>query len=338
MKKTFLIAFIGIFLVSCGQQKRKVDLTGVDFEVKIQRFDRDFWEMKDKNYAQELPKLYEKYPDFAPLFFEGIWGVGSNFDTIANYFLPYFFSESVGCKIYSDALKTFDNTKNIDKKLTNAFRRGHAFFPELPIPQCYFYISGFRQSVAVADGLIAVSTDRYLGADYPFYSEIVGDQFNIYEYMFCKMTPENIAPDVLFAWLSTEFEPILLQDRLLDEMIYYGKIYYIISLLMPSEPENNIIGYTKNQWKWCKDNEHGMWLSLIQEKHLFSTEHFLRIKYMNDAPFTEPFTQESPGRAGIFVGWQIVESYMKTNPKITPLELMQNADAQAILENSGYNP
>jgi uncharacterized protein YjaZ len=81
-----------------------------------------------------------------------------------------------------------------------------------------------------------------------------------------------------------------------------------------------------------------MWKTLIENKYLFSDDFQLRRKLLEDAPFTQPFTQESPGRAGIFVGYQIVESYMHKNFDISPLELMQNHNAQGILEHSGYQP
>jgi uncharacterized protein YjaZ len=121
-------------------------------------------------------------------------------------------------------------------------------------------------------------------------------------------------------------------------MIYRGKLAYLTSLLLQSDPDELIVGYTKEQLQWCKQYEKDMWGSLIESKHLFSNESIWRMKYLEEAPFTQPFTQKSPGRAGVYIGWRIVESYMENNPKVTPLELVQNTDAQQILEQSGYNP
>ena len=121
-------------------------------------------------------------------------------------------------------------------------------------------------------------------------------------------------------------------------MIHHGKILYIVSVLLPETPEHIIMGYTKEQWDWVKDNEANMWNSLIMTKDLYSTSIIIKNQYINDGPFTKPFTQESPGRAGAWLGWQIVESYMQHNPQISIQQLLQQPDAQMILNNSNYRP
>ena len=59
---------------------------------------------------------------------------------------------------------------------------------------------------------------------------------------------------------------------------------------------------------------------------------------MNDGPFTAEITQDSPGRLGLWVGWRIVESYMRNNKGVTLHELINENDAQKILEQSFYKP
>jgi uncharacterized protein YjaZ len=59
---------------------------------------------------------------------------------------------------------------------------------------------------------------------------------------------------------------------------------------------------------------------------------------MNDGPFTSEISQDSPGRLGIWVGWQIVDSYMRNNENVSIQELINEGDAQKILEQSFYKP
>ncbi|MDR3327874.1 MAG: hypothetical protein LBT04_07130 [Prevotellaceae bacterium] len=328
-----LLLFITLISIGCGKNKnRKVDLSGIDLDIKIARFDRDFFAVKDKDCQTGLPELFEKYPDFAPIYFGSIVQFGNNCDQICEI-LPRFFSDTAVNHLYTDVLEKFKDISKIEKKLTNAFARGKYFFPKLPVPQCIIHLSGFNQSVLTGDNFISVSVDNYLGENYPAYARP-----DFYTYQRQNMKPEKIPSDYIHAWLSTEFEYDASKEQLLDEMIYRGKLVYLTSLLLQSEPEELIVGYTKEQWQWCKRYEKDMWGSLIESKHLFSNESTLRMKYLEEAPFTQPFTQKSPGRAGVYIGWRIVESYMENNPKVTPLELVQNTDAQQILEQSGYNP
>ena len=337
MKKNYILLTItALFVFGCNfnkQEKRKADLSGIDFEVKIERFDKDFWSLKDsKNQKADLEKLFEKYPEFAPLYFIHILVLGENIDDIAEI-LPDFFAHKDVNELYPDALKKFDNVKDLEKQLTDAFRRGKYFFPKVPTPKILMHISGLNQSIVVDENLISISIDNYLGEKYPLYGQI-----GIYNYLTQNMRREKVASDYIFAWLSTEFPYFSEQDKLLDEIIYKGKILYITSLLMKNETEENLIGYTPEQWQWCINYEKDMWQTLIENKYLFSNDFHLRKKMVEDAPFTQPFTQESPGRAGIFVGYRIVESYMQKNADVSPYELMLNADAQGILERSGYQP
>ena len=76
----------------------------------------------------------------------------------------------------------------------------------------------------------------------------------------------------------------------------------------------------------------------MQKRDLFKTESNVLSSYMNDGPFTAEVTQDSPGRLGVWVGWRIVDSYMRNNKVVTLRELMNENDAQKILEQSYYKP
>ena len=99
-----------------------------------------------------------------------------------------------------------------------------------------------------------------------------------------------------------------------------------------------MIGYSKEQWDWCEKYEQAIWNRIMEKRDLFKTESMVLSSYINDGPFTAEVTQESPGRLGQWVGWRIVESYMHNNKSATLNELMNETDAQKILEQSFYKP
>ena len=81
-----------------------------------------------------------------------------------------------------------------------------------------------------------------------------------------------------------------------------------------------------------------MWEYLVENKLLFSSEKMVIRKLIGPAPFTSYFTTESPGRTGVWIGWQIVRKYAKNNKDLTPGEILYEMDYQKILRGSGYNP
>jgi hypothetical protein len=60
--------------------------------------------------------------------------------------------------------------------------------------------------------------------------------------------------------------------------------------------------------------------------------------YLNEAPFTAPVSQDSPGRVGTWVGWQIVKSYMDKNKNVSLQQLVSENNYQQLLEKSDYRP
>lgn len=337
MKKILIFSLVVAMLVACGKGKgssRKADISGSNIEVKIQRFDKDFWSVKSNpNLRESLEELYAKYPTFAPIYFSGVVYFGNHIDTVSRI-LPLFYADSVAGGLYQDVLTKYADLSAEERQLTDAFKRGKYFFPQLLVPEVITCVSLLNQNIIIADSLIAIGLDKYMGKEYPLYSR----NPNFYKYVLENWRSEKIVPDVVYVWLMEEIPYQTQSEQLLDELIYKGKLLYLTQLMLPDLAPELIIGYTSEQWKWCKEQEQAMWKTLVAEQHLFSTDPMLKLKYLQEAPFTQPFTQESPGRAGQFVGWQIVDTYMSRNQDVTPEELMQNLDAQKILEESGYNP
>ena len=328
----YVIAIIGFALISCKREKRRADLTGIECDIKIERFDSLFWGLDTTHLAEEFAKLQAEHPNITPIYTENVVQFGHPDSVITHDTYKLFRSNKEVGKSYEDALKIYADVSDIEKDLTEAFRRAKYFLPQFPTPRVYCHVSGLNQSLIVDEEFISLSIDNYLGADYQLYKEI-----GIYKYQRPNMRREKVAPDYITAWLSSEFSNSL-ADNLLSDMIRYGKILYTVSVLLPKTPERVIMGYSEEQWDWVKKNEANMWNALIASKDLYTTSMMIKNQYIGDGPFTKPFTQESPGRAGTYIGWRIVENYMKHNPQISIQQLLQQPDAQMILNNSNYRP
>jgi hypothetical protein len=108
--------------------------------------------------------------------------------------------------------------------------------------------------------------------------------------------------------------------------------------MLPAEPDTVIIGFSGGEMKFCRNNEARMWEYLVEHKILFETDRMTIQKFTGNGPFTRDFTHESPARASIWLGWRIVEAYMRRNSELTLEELMREDDYQKILTLSKYNP
>jgi len=337
MKRTnslmILICSMTLLLGSCSNANRfKIDTSRNRIEVKIHRFDKDLLSLDTTNMKPGITGLYTRYHDFLPVFTNDILDT-SPADTVAvSHLFHQFLTEPSFKAVNKKALQTFTNVSDIEKQVSDAFTYIHYYFPGFRLPDIYFFVSGFNRPVMMHPKFIGVGTDYYLGSNYTAYKDLT------YQYMTYNMRRECVATDLVSTTLFRMFALNGTETKLLDNMLFRGKIMYLLSVVMPQEKPENLMGYTQAQWKWCSENEKQVWGYLIDQKHLFSTDVQLIRKYMNDAPFTTPISQDSPGRLGTWMGWQIVESYMKNNPKITLPELMKETNYQKMLEDSGYRP
>ena len=92
------------------------------------------------------------------------------------------------------------------------------------------------------------------------------------------------------------------------------------------------------QLAWAEKHEKRIWNYIAEQKLLFSTDKIEIRKFVGDGPYTSIFTDVSAPRAGAFVGFKIVDSFMDNNKGVTLKQLMEEADSRKILSGAKYNP
>ncbi|OIP83459.1 MAG: hypothetical protein AUK44_05170 [Porphyromonadaceae bacterium CG2_30_38_12] len=329
-----LISILATFYFpSCKQNRSyKIDTKTEPASLRVMRFDLDLIAIDTLKVDVGVRKLYAIYPLFMPVYVREV--MGENPDDTAKVIqqIAAFLKNKSFIPVNQKVREVFQNTDSIVGQVTDAYSYIHHYLPALPTPPLCFFVSGFNQSILIDEKFIGIGVDFYLGSDYPAYADMT------YAYMLYNMRPASIAPDVISALLFAHYHFDGMQDRLLDNMLHRAKIMYAVAALMPQLLPNEVMGYTKFQWEWCRKNEVQIWNTLVGNKDLFSTDQMLVTKYLNDAPFTSPISQESPGRLGTWVGWQIVQNYMNAHKEVSLQHLLDENNYQKILDQSGYNP
>ncbi len=316
---------IVLLLTSCTEKRYRLPLSVRRQEVKVVRYDKEFFEtgsIDDRTFR----RIYE----------ENILQVGSVDDEQSQAFLRIFRNDSDMCNVYRDCQEIFDAEyqKKFEKQISKAFTRLCFFVEDMPLPQVSFHISGFSQSVVSAPSNLSLALDKFLGSDYPMYEDL------FYDYQLPRMSPQRMAADAMNGWIRSEFseDGLLTSQRVLDYLVYEGKILFLLHKVMPKEPFEHLAGWTYDQLQWCMSNEVNMWERVNAYEQLYMTDHLIRQKYFGEQPSTVYFTEDSPGRAIIWVGYQMVARYMSAHPQVSLLQLMMESDSDTILTESGYHP
>ncbi len=335
-KKLILLSVISLFVLSsCKKQNRfEFDYKKDLLEVNIHRFDKALMQLDTTNLMSSVENIYQDYAPYLKLYVESLDTVSFH-DTlaVANSLKAFVFHPIVS-EINKTVLETFPSSDEVEKELGIAFTYLTHYFPGIQFPNIFFFTSGITTSFLYSKDLqtIGVGADFFLGSEFSLYQDY------FYDYMLPLMTPENLTVDLLSAVLYNNFHYDSDKNRLLDDILYRGKIKYLLSVIMPEREEHEVLGFTREQANWANTNEKEAWKIVVSEKHLFSTDALLISKYVENAPFTAAISQDSPARMGEWLGFQIVKKYMNKNRDITLIDLMRQNDYQAILEKSGYNP
>jgi hypothetical protein len=180
---------------------------------------------------------------------------------------------------------------------------------------------------------MVIAIDVYLGADYPLYMYL-----GLPLYKIRCMTPENNIVDVM---KEVYFEDVLSANTsktLLDRMIEGGKILAYLDAVLPGTHDSLKICYSGSKLNWAETNERNVWAFMVENELLYSTDYQVQTKMIQDGPFTTGFSNASPSRLGVFIGWQITRAYLKNNPDVQLQDLLREKDSQKILNDSRYRP
>lgn len=338
MKAFFVIYLVIIsFLVGCNSNSLEVDISNINIDpIKVLRLDKDLFSITSENFELKSRYLDKKYGQFYNRFL--INSIHSNGTTDSLYkglVLSFVNDKDINeannyvKNIYSDTY--FDE---LAQNTTECVKRFKYHFPKKTIPKKIITcVTGWNYSMAYTDSSLIIGLDMYLGDTAKFYRML-----NLPQYQTKNFTKDHILPDMMRAWLLTEFdnsEPI---NTLINHTIFYGKLYYAINNLLPNTPDSLIISYSEEQIKYCTKYEKKLWGYFAEKNRLYENDLKILRELTSDGPFTGAISKDCPPRIAMWVGWQIVKSYMKNNKVVTLSDLMNETDAQKILSKSKYRP
>ena len=329
----YVILLVGL-LCGCGNKYQYIPKDIEPVAVEIVRFDSALLAVRTDSAMRDVVRLYADYEAFMPLYIEGVLRLPMADTAYFSEQLAHFLADTTMGFAQTNALakKKFANVDSLQEALNTGFSRLHYLYPEWEIPTVYLFVSGFNSTVIYYEDMLGVGVDMYLGSDYPYYNQVV------YDYQKTTMQKEYVVRDVMSMYLAYNIAYNSKYNRLLEQIIFRGKQLFLLSQLLPDAPAWQVIGYTEEQWAWCEHYERAIWNRIMEKRDLFKTESSVLSSYMNEGPFTAEVTQDSPGRLGLWVGWRIVDSYMRHNEEVSLYDLINEGDAQKILEQSFYKP
>ncbi len=330
------ILILNLIFFACNRQKstkpvvNKSEVKEIQksIDIKIKRYEQALNNIPKDSLEAGLKALQSDYYFF----------VGNNPDAPDNVQqIRNYLNDKIIKQLYTEVQKQYPDLSDIEKGFNDAFSLLKYYFPDATIPQIYTAITGlyYEMPIMFYDSTLVIALDMYLGKKYKLYKQLGP---SVPQFIIQRFSKEYILPDC-FQEISYKYiNHKDIQGTLLDEMILEGKRLLFAESVLPNAPDSIIYPYPQEKIQWAINNEASIWGYLIEKNYLYSKDNTVIRKLINEAPFTSLFGNQSPGKVGVWVGWQICRSWIQKNPDRPLKDLMNELDTQKILTESKYKP
>ena len=315
--RNFVIFLFLMSIISCSNKENsKIDVSDISVKTLVKRFDQKFYTTSPEKLADlktEFPYLFPKpNPD-------SVW-----VNKMQNKDEQELFVETQ--KVYKDFSEETE-------QLNILFKHIKYYYPKFKEPKIITLLTNidYNNKVVLADSLLFISLDVFLGKDNGIYQDFPN-------YIKQNYTKEHLIVSVAKQF-ANEIVPSTNDHSLIAKMIQEGKKLALIHVFLPDVDQNEIIGYTADQSKWAQKSEVEIWKYFIQKEYLYSTDSQLTKRFIDDAPFSKFFLEvdkDSPGRIGTWFGWRIVESFLDHNE--FPVQETVMFENEEVFKKSKYKP
>jgi hypothetical protein len=329
MQRLIYIFLVFCALFSCTPDGRKApDVSGISVNVPVERLEDEMMACRSE---ADVRAFLARHPGFRQSFL-GADSVGIEALTGQVYQLV---TNAAIRNLYNETRRAFGDFSAVRAGFTDAFRHIKYYYPDFKVPKIQTAISGLGslskgQDLLVSDSLIVISLDFYLGPQASYVPDVP-------QYVLRRYRQEFIVPSVVLL-LSQRYNRTPPNDQsLLTEMVYYGKAFEFARDVQPGLPDSlATVIFSGQQLAQTEENREVVWAHFVQEKLLYETSHFKKIKYIGERPYTAEIGAKCPGAIGRWLGWEIVKKYRREHPDVSLPELMGDARTQRIFEESRY--
>ena len=308
---------ISLILLSCkNEDNNSIDVSNIEVDFAIERFEEAFYNASPKTLVEVKKKFPLLFPKAVT---DSVWLAKIN--------------NKDEQELFQETQIIFNDFNEIKEQFTSLFKYITYYNPRFKAPKVITMLSNidYENRVVYADSLLLVSLDVYFGKQHDFYADYP-------MYIKENNTKEHLIVDVANAIINSQFPPSNYRS-FSSKIIEEGKKMYLLDVYLPSVSEKEKTGYTFAKLAWAKQQEEAVWKFFIENELLYSTDTKLNKRFIENAPFSKFYTaqdNQSPGKIGSYIGWQIVRSFMKQND--VSLQKLIAIDAQSLLDQSKYKP
>jgi hypothetical protein len=324
-KSSLVLSLVLISLIGCKKPcDQQIDTSKIHINVEVERLEKDFIKVKTPQDATNFLTQHANYANFnltagippQELVKQVLWLSSQPFDMLLQ-----------------DVEKQFGDFHVQKEDLTKLFKNTSYYYPTFVAPKVNTIVTGFSDYVLDdTDSLLLIGLDYFLDstAHYQPQRERMPDYIKKY------LQPNTIDIKTAYA-LSYRFIAPNLDQKLISQMIQYGKQYYFMRKVLPCKTEYELLDYSINEWAEIKSNEYLIYSFFTKNELFYSAKPEYGKLYIGDSPKCTNIGDKCPGRIGRWLGYEIVKAYAEKN-EISLQALLLETDAVKIFSQAAYKP
>lgn len=330
--------WVCLILGSCQENTDAPDVSHINVDIEIVRTDQVLFDVPDKS-AFEAEILHHK--DFYDIYLDKVLSlrVGSDSSYYEN-FVGYT-SDSLFIDVREKAGERFSNMDKIQSDLKKMYQYFEYYFPQtIVVPKFYTFIADFAYQLFIfsdsGEDAMGIGLDMFLHPEIKY--KLVNPDNTFFSDYVTRSWNQHHMVQKIASWHISDLIGEPPGHRLIDHMIYNGKMLYLSKKILPWVQDSVIHDYTPDQLQWCEENQYEMWQFFLENKLFYETNLKKISSYINPSPASIDMPPSAPGRTANYLGYKIVESYMRRYPETTLEKLLSLTDSQMILDKSKYRP
>lgn len=337
----YALVLLGIplfFIVSCSSDK---DTNGSEF-IPYENFTDEITAISNQgsfsvNQFRELQKEHGRFFDLWLNEVLDFSKYGAINDTLKTYYLWDFIQANK--KVFFAIDKHYKYYPDLQKDIAIAFKKLNEKIGEIDSPVLYSYFSQFSNYNTFVDTtkgktILAFSSEMFMNDTFILYKILnVPDFFNRFN------KTSQIQVMLLWNYLKARYENPAQGDKMINEAVFNGKIWYTIADILGKDKLAANLGYSSDEWSRMLREEGQIWRHYLNEDAIFSSDFNKYKRYFayGNRTFGSGIPDDCPPLIGSFSGYRIVSAFMeKTGMSLN--DLWKTKDANEILRKSGYNP
>lgn len=301
----------------------------------MERLDQVLFNLDTSHIKDTLLGMNPRYPFISEVLLQQMLAIdSSNIEAALLSFLTAY-------RPIFTAVQKINAPVSAHPQLQTLFKNVHYYFPAYELPKKIIYfigpLDGFGNSIG-AD-YMAIGLQMFLGDTSSWYqSEQIKKYFP--PYMSRNFTPRFIPITAAKNLLQDIAPNSNLTQGLIIEMIEMGKRQYILKKVLPENNDADLFGYSASQYAATIKAEQDIWNYLLKMNLVYAKDPKVASQLLNEGPFSLYFGNEIPGNVGIFIGYQIVKSWMEqqSEKEQSNLIALLQLPAEKIFAESKYKP